>query len=556
MSTTDTGSWRGRTVGTYKVLLEIGRGRGGVVYLAEETTTQQKVALKIYGAGPCGETALPAAQALQAAHHEGVARVHACGREDDRVWVASEYVLFEPQSADAHAGHVAFAKNLSEYLSEQAGLLDERAVAELIFNLCDALLHVHARTTPGYGGIHPHNVLVQRDEHGALHALLTDIGVSGGRLRRSAADAYLSPEELQGQPATAQSDLYGLGALAYFLLTSVAPPSPLIEPSRIRQTCDPGWDALVRRALKYEPERRHRSYQDFRAEVAEILARVKKPFWRKCMRVVYFTNMFIGLVILAGALIGAIYYLRRERLTTNAPPPDMIEALTPAPLLEPPALPQSSLLTVDNGDSSNAPAVLPGASSNDLLDTTCAVAIGTPISPISPTNLNSRTPAVAPVAVAEPMVPAPVTAIASEPAPAVQEPVTAATPEPAPAEAAQVYVVKSHDTLWRIAKQHNMTVAELLALNGLADGAVIRAGQHVQVRGAAGAMAPAEATTPVAAVAPAVPAYTHYTVQPGDTYFSIARKFKCAVQELQQLNTNQALRFDQVILVPGALPHD
>ncbi|MCX7003971.1 MAG: LysM peptidoglycan-binding domain-containing protein [bacterium] len=559
MSTTDTTSWSGRTVGAYKVLLEIGRGRSGVVYLAEETPTQKKVALKVYAAGPYGESALVAAKTLQNAQHEGLARVHACGREDYRVWVVSEYVLFEPPRAAASANQVAFAKNLSEYMSEHAGLLDERAVAELLLNLCDALLHVHAHTTLGYGGIHPHNVLVQRDEHGAVRALLTDIGVSGGRLRRSAADAYLSPEELQGQPATAPSDMYGLGALAYFLLTSVAPPSPLVEPSRIRQTCDPGWDALVRRALKYEPERRHRSYQDFRAEVAEILARVKKPFWRKCMRVVYFTNMFIGLVILAGALTGIIYYLRSERLATNAPPPDMIGEMTqsPAPLLEPPALPQSSMLTLDAGSSTVAQADLPGATSNDLLDTSSAVAIGTPDSPAGQT---SPPPAVAPAPAAEPVVPV---AAAERVVPApTAAPVAAAEPTDAPTEAAQVYVVKSHDTLWRIAKQHGMSVAALLALNGLAENAVIHAGQQLQVHGTAGTPSqPAPAATPAASVpaaaaAPAAPAPTQYKVQPGDTYYSIARKFKCAVQELQGINTNQALRFDHVILVPGVQPHE
>ncbi|GEM_PF-1745012 len=553
MSTTDAVSWSGRTMGAYSVLLEIGRGRSGVVYLAEETTTQQKVALKIYAAGPCGESALLAAQALQTAHHDGVARVHACGREDERVWVVTEYVLFEPLRADARVGQIAFAKNLSEYMSEHAGLLDECTVAALLLNLCDALLHVHAQALPGYGGIHPHNILLQRDEQGALRALLTDIGMSGGRLRRSAADAYLSPEELQGQPATAQSDIYGLGALAYFLLTSVAPPSPLVEPTRIRQTCDPGWDALVRRALKYEPERRYRSYQDFRAEVAEIVARIKKPFWRKCMRVVYFTNMFIGLVILAGALTGIIYYLRSERLASNAAPPDMIEELTPAPVLtEPPALPQSSMLTV-GADDSNVPPVLPEASSNNLLDTTSAVAIGSPTSPTGSTNQTSPTPAAVPVAVVEPAVPA---AAVPEPTPA------AAVPEPAPAEIAQVYVVKPHDTLWRIAKQHGMTVAELLALNGLADNVVIRAGQHLQVRGSASTSVPdqpapaATPTAPVPAATPTTPVYTQYTVQPGDTYYSIARKFGCAVQELQRVNTNQALRFDQIIQVPGVQRHD
>jgi LysM repeat protein len=558
MSTTAPASWVGRSVGVYRVLLEVGRGRSGVVYLAEDTAMRQTVALKVYPPGSCGATALQAAQQLQHVECDGVARVFACGQEDGSVWVAGDYVRFEPHRAQSHSGQMLFAKNLSEYVSEHAGLLEERMAAELMVAICDALLRVHAQARLGYGGLHPHNLLLQTDAQGALRVMLTDIGVSGGRMRRTAADAYLSPEELQGQPATESSDVYGLGALAYLLLTGTAPPSPLIEPSRIRDVCDPGWDAVVRRALAYEPERRQRVYQDVRAEVAAILARVKRPLWRKFMRVVYYTNMLIGLLVLAGALAIIIYKLPQLWPTSDVAP--VVEDVSAPPKLptlpvEPPAQPQTSMVELEPGPAVDVPTVVvPGAppAATDILDTTAAVAIAgdsnvlpAVASPTGPTSLTSPTE-------------------------------SAAAPESAAVPAAQtsVYVVKPHDTLWRIARAHGMTVADLLALNGLADGAILKVGQQLQVRGQAVAVEPAPPSAfpgalPVDSSAsgtenrkpktentatPSAP--TQYTVQPGDTYYSIARKFGCTPQELQQLNTNQPLKFDQVILVPAGQPHE
>lgn len=54
-------------------------------------------------------------------------------------------------------------------------------------------------------------------------------------------------------------------------------------------------------------------------------------------------------------------------------------------------------------------------------------------------------------------------------------------PSPAPSTDYVTYVIQPGDTLWALAKQHNTTVAILCGLNGIADPAVIKAGQTIRI---------------------------------------------------------------------------
>jgi putative chitinase len=101
-------------------------------------------------------------------------------------------------------------------------------------------------------------------------------------------------------------------------------------------------------------------------------------------------------------------------------------------------------------------------------------------------------------------------------------------------------VVRSGDTLGRIAGRFNTSVSALARLNGIANPNVIRVGQRLRVPGAGAGGG--EIVTPVIIVVtatpapPSLPAPRTYVVRPGDTLFKIALRLNVSVRALIQAN--------------------
>ena len=97
------------------------------------------------------------------------------------------------------------------------------------------------------------------------------------------------------------------------------------------------------------------------------------------------------------------------------------------------------------------------------------------------------------------------------------------------------YVVKSGDTLWKLAREFNTTVDAIKRLNNLTSDA-LSVGQILLIP----SNAPIEGGT-------------SYTVQSGDSLYKIAQRFNTTVAELKRLNnlTSDTLSVGQVLIVPS-----
>lgn len=129
-------------------------------------------------------------------------------------------------------------------------------------------------------------------------------------------------------------------------------------------------------------------------------------------------------------------------------------------------------------------------------------------------------------------------------------PAKAAPPAPE-TDAANTYEVKSGDTLGGIARRHGTTVGALRAANNLS-GDGLRVGQKLVIPGNAVPLSASAAATPAAAVPRA--GSGSYTVVPGDTLGSIAKKHGVKVGDLATLNTitdPAKLRVGQVLKLPS-----
>ena len=106
-------------------------------------------------------------------------------------------------------------------------------------------------------------------------------------------------------------------------------------------------------------------------------------------------------------------------------------------------------------------------------------------------------------------------------------------------EIPNIYVVKSGDSLWSIAKKFNTTVNELKKINNLSSN-TLSIGQELIIN--------EEQQEPIL---PDIPTQI-YTVQPGDTLYSIARTFNTTMQEIMDLNnlTSIDLSIGQNLQIP------
>lgn len=113
----------------------------------------------------------------------------------------------------------------------------------------------------------------------------------------------------------------------------------------------------------------------------------------------------------------------------------------------------------------------------------------------------------------------------------------------------QRYTIRSGDTLWDIALQNKVPLADLLAANGLAPNSLLSVGQVLLIPGSTGNKAATTASPSIASVAA-----VRYSVQRGNTLWDIAVAYGVtveAVMKANRLNKDSILAVGQEVFIPG-----
>ncbi|GAA4438318.1 serine/threonine-protein kinase [Actinokineospora soli] len=205
--------------GRYSVLHELGRGGMGVVWLAEDTTIGRHVAIK--------ELHLPDGTpvAERMVFEERVLReARTAGRLNDPA-VVTVYDVVQEQGATYIVMELIQAPTLADIVRDR-GPLKQDAVARLAEQLLSALESAHQAGVV-HRDVKPSNIMLAANGR----AKLTDFGIAQSvddpRLTTSGlligSPAYLAPEQLRGESASAASDLWALGAVLFYAVEGYSP---------------------------------------------------------------------------------------------------------------------------------------------------------------------------------------------------------------------------------------------------------------------------------------------------------------------------------------------
>lgn len=266
-----------KTLGKYEVRRELGKGAMGIVYEGFDPMIERRVALKTILSQDMGASGMEdalarfkrEAQAAGRLNHPGIVAVYEYGEDvspesGQRVaFIAMEFV----QGRELRSFFDA---------NERFGLADiERVMGEIL----DALGHAHA-----HGVVHrdmkPANLFVLPNgkikigDFGIARiesSELTQVGTIMGT------PAYMSPEQIVGQPVDGRSDLFSCGVILYQLLTGEKPftgnatnivmykvlNEMPIAPSMLNVTLPPAFDLVVKKAMAKAPEQRFQNAEEF-----------------------------------------------------------------------------------------------------------------------------------------------------------------------------------------------------------------------------------------------------------------------------------------------------
>jgi len=261
--------------GRYVIARRLGAGGMGEVYEAQDTWLEERVALKTIATtiadDPIALARLKAEVRLaRRVTHGNVCRVYDLGfhrRERESVALLSMELLH--------------GITLRQHI-KQVGPLPIEAALPIIVQIVSALANAH-----DVGVIHrdfktDNVMLVDQGGAGAMRAVVMDFGLarsalaSESRILTPHSHAvlgtldYMSPEQVQGAPATSSSDIFSLGIVMYEMLTGCLPfpgESPLARAlSRVTETAPrlrtlysgvpSEWDQCVARCLALRPKGR------------------------------------------------------------------------------------------------------------------------------------------------------------------------------------------------------------------------------------------------------------------------------------------------------------
>jgi len=272
----------GQMLGRYQLMSPIGHGGMAAVYQGRERETGRLVAVKVLSPQVAENPQFlqrfrREARVVMALHHPHVVPVEDFGEVGDTAYLVMPYLKIG---------------SLGDRLAQ--GPLTPAEGGQVLAQITGALEYAHSQGVV-HRDVKPSNILL--DDEG--NALLADFGLAqiqdasisltGSALLGT--PAYVSPEQVRGDPVDARSDQYSLGIVLYQLTTGKLPyeaetpmavllkqvNEPMPRPRQVNANIPEAVERVILKATAKHPAERFESMSAFNAAFQAALAHALNP---------------------------------------------------------------------------------------------------------------------------------------------------------------------------------------------------------------------------------------------------------------------------------------
>jgi serine/threonine protein kinase len=274
----------GRTISHYTVESVIARGSSGVVFQARDTDNNQTVALKVLNPEFSRneeemQRFVRAMKTMLPIRHPNLVAIYGAGKAGPYCWVAMQHVEGEALTQVIQRIGVA-------------GMLDWKYAYRVAVHVARALEYAHGQSII-HRNVTPQNILYRTSDKAVLLGDLMLAKALEGSLAQQVTRpgellgdlSYMAPERTRGaENVDGRSDLYGLGATVYALLTGRPPfgggaPAEVVQrirtmepekPKKYQLSTPDQFQGLVLRLLAKRPEERFQTATDVLTDLQRI----------------------------------------------------------------------------------------------------------------------------------------------------------------------------------------------------------------------------------------------------------------------------------------------